>query len=258
MIYSGSATKLLFALLHSSSTQLESYFTKSTSSFKAEKTTQQQDGSSSSGYAADAERARDDKAASDKENVAELTPSLYNTNEMGKDLLSNHKIISEEELTHEAEKHLKVKRKSLLLYHGFVYGETQFEEPPKVPSKKRQVNLKKYLEQAQLVNYDPKLWNSLPIKYFCFVKHSMLNFEKQIDSNHEIKRDEFFTPWNHDNAVMEKVHKRLFEEFKPLARDINLQLNCIEKSLVKEMKDDLKYVMSFKDELDETCLILDI
>ncbi|GJX61548.1 hypothetical protein Tco_0294448 [Tanacetum coccineum] len=163
MIYSGSATKLLFALLHSSSTQLESYFTKSTSSFKAEKTTQQQDGSSSSGYAADAERARDDKAASDKENVA---------------------IISKEELTHEAEKHLKVKKKI-----------------------------------SALVS-----WLRI-----C-------------------------TLGNHDNAVMEKVHKRLFEEFKPLARDINLQLNCIEKSLVKEMKDDLKYVMSLKDELDETSL----
>ncbi|GJY83261.1 putative reverse transcriptase domain-containing protein [Tanacetum coccineum] len=40
MIYSGSAMKLLFALLHSPSTQLESCFTRSTSSFKAEKTIQ--------------------------------------------------------------------------------------------------------------------------------------------------------------------------------------------------------------------------
>ncbi|GKC85912.1 hypothetical protein Tco_1141629 [Tanacetum coccineum] len=88
----------------------------------------------------------------------ELTTSLYNTDEMGKDLLSNHKIISEEELKCEAEKRLKVKqRKSSLLYHGFGYDETQFEEPPKVPLKRREVNLKKHLEQAQLVNYDPKL-----------------------------------------------------------------------------------------------------
>ncbi|GKE76915.1 hypothetical protein Tco_1543035 [Tanacetum coccineum] len=88
----------------------------------------------------------------------ELTPSLYNIDEMGKDLLSDQKIISEEELKCEAEKHLKVKQiKSPLSYHGFVYGETQFEEPPKVPLKRREVNLKKHSEQAQLVNYDPKL-----------------------------------------------------------------------------------------------------
>ncbi|GJY11282.1 hypothetical protein Tco_0379467 [Tanacetum coccineum] len=68
----------------------------------------------------------------------------------------------------------------------------------------------------------------------------------------------FFTPWNHDNVVMTKVHKRLFEDFEPLARNINLQLNSFEKSLVKEMKDDLKYVLSLEDEFDEKCLILDI
>ncbi|GJS31631.1 retrovirus-related pol polyprotein from transposon TNT 1-94 [Tanacetum coccineum] len=68
----------------------------------------------------------------------------------------------------------------------------------------------------------------------------------------------FFTPWNHDNVVMTKVHKRLFEDFEPLARNINLQLNSFEKSLVKEMKDDLKYVLSLEDEFDEKFLILDI
>ncbi|GKD79945.1 hypothetical protein Tco_1342566 [Tanacetum coccineum] len=88
----------------------------------------------------------------------ELTPSLYNIAEMGKDLLSDHKIISEEELKCETEKRLKVKqRKSLISYHGFVYGETQFKEPPKVPLKRRNVNLKSHLEQAQLRNYDPNL-----------------------------------------------------------------------------------------------------
>ncbi|GKA57462.1 hypothetical protein Tco_0756650 [Tanacetum coccineum] len=88
----------------------------------------------------------------------ELTPNLYNIDEMGKVLLSDHKIIYKEELKCEAGKRLKVKqRKSPLSYHGFVYGETQFEEPPKVHLKRIQVNLKKYLEQAQLVNYDPKL-----------------------------------------------------------------------------------------------------
>ncbi|GJT62446.1 hypothetical protein Tco_1005979 [Tanacetum coccineum] len=80
-----------------------------------------------------------------------LAPILYNIEEMGKDLLSNHNIISEEELKCEAEKSLKVKQqKSLLSYHGSVYGETQYDEPPKVPLKRRDVNLKKHLEQAQL------------------------------------------------------------------------------------------------------------
>ncbi|GKB10331.1 hypothetical protein Tco_0844254 [Tanacetum coccineum] len=67
-----------------------------------------------------------------------LTPSLYNIDEMEKDLLSDHKIISEEELKCEAEKRLKVKqRKSLLSYHGFVYGDTQLVEPRKVFLKRR-------------------------------------------------------------------------------------------------------------------------
>ncbi|GJT36922.1 hypothetical protein Tco_0936787 [Tanacetum coccineum] len=80
----------------------------------------------------------------------ELAPCLYNIDEMGKDLLLNHKIISEEELKCEAEKRLKVKqRKSPLSYHGFVYADTQFEEPPKVHLKRRNVNLKKkHLEQT--------------------------------------------------------------------------------------------------------------
>ncbi|GKD03821.1 hypothetical protein Tco_1178795, partial [Tanacetum coccineum] len=94
----------------------------------------------------------------------ELTPSLYNIDEMGKDLLSDDKIISEEELKCEVEK----------------------------------------------------------------------------------------------RAVLRKVQERLSKEFEPFARYINLQLNSFEKSLVKEMIDDLTYVMSLEDELDEKCLFLDI
>ncbi|GJR23523.1 hypothetical protein Tco_0972050 [Tanacetum coccineum] len=136
----------------------------------------------------------------------ESTPSLYNIDKMGKDLLIDHKIISEEELICEAEKHLKVKqRKSPLSYHGFVYGLTRFKEPPKGSLKRREVNLKEHLEQAQLANYHPKLWNSLPMKYFCYVKQSMLNFEKQTVSKQKINRDEIFTTWNHDLDVMRKV-----------------------------------------------------
>ncbi|GJS53650.1 hypothetical protein Tco_0627012 [Tanacetum coccineum] len=144
----------------------------------------------------------------------ELAPCLYNIDEMGKDELSDHKIISEEELKCEAEKRLKVKqRKSPLSYHGFVYAETQFEEPPKVPLKRRNVNLKEHLEQVQLRNYDSKLWNILPMKYFCYVKQAMLKFEKQTFSKIELNR---------------------------------------------EMKDDLKYVISLEYEFDEACLILEI
>ncbi|GJS32526.1 hypothetical protein Tco_0530908 [Tanacetum coccineum] len=169
----------------------------------------------------------------------ELTPSLYNIDEMGKELLSDHKIISEEELKCKAKKCLKVKhRKSPLSYHGFVYGETQFEEPPKVLLKRRQVNLKKDLEQAQL--------------------HSMLNFEKQIVLNQEINQREIITLWDHEGDLKRNVQKRLSEEFEPLAKNINLQLNSFEKSLVKEIKYDLKYVMSIEDEFNEKCLIKDI
>ncbi|GKB56118.1 hypothetical protein Tco_0912304 [Tanacetum coccineum] len=148
--------------------------------------TKQQNESSSLGHATDAERARVDKVVSDVKNdvvrpsfdndtlpektmlirenrvlalrypfilnkAKELTPSLYYIDKMGKDLRSDHKIISEEELKCEAEKCLKVKqRKSPLSYHGFVYGDTQFVEPPKVHLKRREVDLKKQLEQAQL------------------------------------------------------------------------------------------------------------
>ncbi|GKD26787.1 hypothetical protein Tco_1233001 [Tanacetum coccineum] len=122
-----------------------------------------------------------------------LTPSLYNIDEMGKDLLSDHKIISEEELKCEGEKSLKVKqRKSPLSYHGFVYGETQFEEPPKVSLKRKDVNLKKHLEQAQLRNHDPKLWKSILMKLFCYVKQSMLKFERQTVSKLALNKDDWF------------------------------------------------------------------
>ncbi|GKC43150.1 hypothetical protein Tco_1060872 [Tanacetum coccineum] len=166
--------------------------------------TEQRDESGSIGYVADVERAWVDKAVFDTENAAigssfsnntltedysnndtfenglgfeiqndvetlfimnkakGLTPSLYNIDEMGKDLPSDHKIISEEELKCEAEKFLR------------------------------------------------------------------------------------------------QVQERLCKEFEPLAKNINLQLNRFEKSLVKEMKDDLKYVVSLEDEFDEKCLILDI
>ncbi|GKA23887.1 hypothetical protein Tco_0709920 [Tanacetum coccineum] len=173
----------------------------------------------------------------------ELAPCLYNIDEMGKDLLSNHKISSEEELKCEAEKRLKVKQiKSPLSYHGFVYGETYFKEPTKVPLKRRDVNLKKHLEQAQLSNYDPTLWKSLPMKCFCYVKHAMLKSEKEIVSKQNPLREAVFINSSIEDNVKMIARNRLSEEFKPFVKDVDLQLNCFEKGLVKEMKDDFKYV----------------
>ncbi|GKB88701.1 hypothetical protein Tco_0960973, partial [Tanacetum coccineum] len=144
-------------------------------------------------------------------------------------------------------------------------------KPPKVPLKRRNVNLKKPMEQtqnlkdhlelAQLRNYDPKLWNSLPMNYFCYVKQAMLKFEKQTFSKQELNQDELFRlNFEHsiEHNVNKRVRNRLSGEFEPLVKNVNLQLNCFEKSLVKEMKDDLKYVMSLEEEFDEACLILDI
>ncbi|GKB72472.1 hypothetical protein Tco_0933884 [Tanacetum coccineum] len=74
----------------------------------------------------------------------DLTPCLYDINNIGQYLSTDHKIISREVLESKTKKCLKVKqRKSLLSYHGYVYGLTQFKEPPKVPLKRREVNLEK-------------------------------------------------------------------------------------------------------------------
>ncbi|GJW90473.1 hypothetical protein Tco_0168026, partial [Tanacetum coccineum] len=135
----------------------------------------------------------------------------------------NDDIISEEELNCEAEKRLKVKqRKSPLSYHGFVYAETQFEEPPKVLLKRR---------------------------------NAMIKFEKQTFSKLELNQDELFRmsfEQSYEQNINTRVRNRLSDEFEPLVKNVSLQLNCFEKSLVKEMKDDFKYVMSLEDEFDET------
>ncbi|GJY16375.1 hypothetical protein Tco_0386797 [Tanacetum coccineum] len=163
----------------------------------------------------------------------ELVLSLYNVYEMAKDLLSDHKIISEEELKCEAEKCLKVKqRKSPLSYLGFVY--------------------------VQLSNYDPSLWKSLPMKYFCYVKKAMLKFEKETVSKKNPPRENVFINLSFEDNVKRIARNRLSEEFKPLVKDVNLQLKYFEKGLVKEMKNDLKYVTTLEDEFDEKCIILDI
>ncbi|GJW33868.1 hypothetical protein Tco_0053900, partial [Tanacetum coccineum] len=133
-----------------------------------------------------------------------------------------------------------------------------FEEPPKVYVKRRNVNLKKHLEQAELRNYDPTLWESLPMKYFCYVKHAMHRFENKIVSKQNPPPENVFTNVGFENDTKRISRNRLSNEFKLVVKNVNLQLSCFEKSLVKEMKDHLKYVMSLEDEFDETCLILDI
>ncbi|GJY36388.1 hypothetical protein Tco_0421766 [Tanacetum coccineum] len=175
----------------------------------------------------------------------ELAPCLYNIDEMGKDLLSDHKIISKEELKCEAEKCLKVKqRKSSLLYHGIVYGETQFKEPPKVPLKRIDVSLKKHLEQAQLRNYDPTLWESLPMKYFCYVKHAMLKFEKETVSKLNPPRENVFSNSSIEDNVKRIARNRLSKEFKTFVNGVNLLLNYFEKGLTEFVKTQFESAIS--------------
>ncbi|GJS26814.1 hypothetical protein Tco_0487434 [Tanacetum coccineum] len=166
--------------------------------------------------------------------VKELAPYLYNIDEMGKDELSDHKIILEEELKCEAEKCLKVKqRKSPLSYHGFVYYESQFEEPPKVPLKRRNVNLKNHLEQiqnikehlekSQLRDHDPNLWNNLPVKYFCYIEAqsvaSEIALQHKIQENNSLETmqteyENFMASLQIENAHLKKTYKDLFESIQ--------------------------------------------
>ncbi|GJR37288.1 RNA-directed DNA polymerase, eukaryota, reverse transcriptase zinc-binding domain protein [Tanacetum coccineum] len=90
---------------------------------------------------------------------------------------------------------------------------------------------------------------------------AMIKFEKQTFSKLQINQDEVFRmgfEQEYEHNVNTRVRNRLSNEFEPLVKNVNLQLNCFENSLVKEMKNDLKYVMSLEDEFDETCLMLDI
>ncbi|GJX26131.1 hypothetical protein Tco_0232427 [Tanacetum coccineum] len=85
------------------------------------------------------------------------------------------------------------------------------------------------------------------------VPHDMFEnvFAHRIQS-HEQPNSISDTYKNYEYNVNKRVRNRLSEEFELLVKNINLQLNCFEKSLVKEMKDDLKYDMSLEDEFDGT------
>ncbi|GJV68330.1 hypothetical protein Tco_1483839 [Tanacetum coccineum] len=92
-------------------------------------------------------------------------------------------------------------------------------------------------------------------------KHG-LGFENKnnVENLNLLNKAKEFAPclYNIDEMGKESLsdHKIIFEgELKCEAekfKDVNLQLNYFEKGLVKEMKDDLKYIMSLKDEFDET------
>ncbi|GJZ44263.1 hypothetical protein Tco_0591518 [Tanacetum coccineum] len=87
-------------------------------------------------------------------------------------------------------------------------------------------------------------------------QRAMLKFEKQTFSKLELNRDDLLRV-SFEQSINVRVRNRLSDEFEPLVKNVNLQLNFFEKSLDKEMKDDLNYVISLKDEFDEECLILD-
>ncbi|GJV96960.1 hypothetical protein Tco_1548537 [Tanacetum coccineum] len=86
----------------------------------------------------------------------------------------------------------------------------------------------------------------------------LLIFEKETVSKLNPPRENVFITLSYKDNVKRIARNRLSKEFEPLVKDINLQLNCFEKGIVKEMKDYLMYVMSLEDEFDETCLILEI
>ncbi|GKB57884.1 hypothetical protein Tco_0914070 [Tanacetum coccineum] len=86
---------------------------------------------------------------------------------------------------------------------------------------------------------------------------NMLYLNLNVSKQNPPREDVFIISSFEDN-VKRIARNRLSKEFEPLVKDVNFQLTCFEKGLVKEMKYDLKYVTSLEDDFDETCLILDI
>ncbi|GJV09175.1 hypothetical protein Tco_1346831 [Tanacetum coccineum] len=129
----------------------------------------------------------------------ELAPCLYNIDEMGKDLLSDHKIISKEELKCEAEKCLKVKqRKSSLLYHGFVYESGEKNGNEKSWFKTKIKELKMILAQQTKDFEDAKVDFSKKTDkfetYFEKLKKIRVVLERQLDrktQDSKAEKDQF-------------------------------------------------------------------
>ncbi|GJS21490.1 hypothetical protein Tco_0450122 [Tanacetum coccineum] len=83
------------------------------------------------------------------------------------------------------------------------------------------------------------------MKLFCYVKQAMLKFKRQMVSKLALNTDDWFQ--SYEDNIYRISRNRLSEEFEPLVKDVNFQLNCFENSLVKEMTDDLKYATSLED-----------
>nr|GEU98555.1 outer membrane protein porin [Tanacetum cinerariifolium] len=173
----------------------------------------------------------------------ELAPWLYNIDELGKDSLSNQKIISEEELKCKAEKRLKVKqRKSPLSYHGFVYGETQFEEPPKFLLKRRNVNLKKHLEQTkktlgtsstknETLSFETKI-KELEMTLAQQTKEfedAKVDFSKKID-----KFETSFEKLENTEVVLERQLDRKIQDSKAEKEQVLKQIASLESKLASQ------------------------
>ncbi|GJS80954.1 hypothetical protein Tco_0747495 [Tanacetum coccineum] len=158
------------------------------------------------------ENQNDDVNPSLLNKAKELVPCLYNIDEMGKELLSDYKIISKEELKCEAEKRLKVKqRKFPLSYHDFVYGETQFNEPPKVPLKKKRCYFEKTIGTSST-----KQNSSDPVESAISESHS------HVYENEMFKQIPFLES---ENICLKKTVAQLQKDFSKLeAQSIDFEI----------------------------------
>ncbi|GKA44493.1 hypothetical protein Tco_0737217 [Tanacetum coccineum] len=118
----------------------------------------------------------------------------------------------------------------------------------------------KHKDEGSSSRYDADAKKAWVDKVVSKIKNVFIrpSYDQDTLTEQEINREDIFTLWNHEHKAMRKVRNWLSEEFEPLAKNIKFQLKCFEKSLIKEIKDDLKYVMSLEDEFDEKCLIMDI
>ncbi|GJY98625.1 hypothetical protein Tco_0516055 [Tanacetum coccineum] len=224
--------------------------------------TEQHDRSSSSGYAADAKRVRVDKVVSEKENVT-VGPS-YDKDTLTEVHLSNNNtfenvfalgIQNHEQL--EVENCTKVNREAQQA-NAFLTKELERYKEKEKHFAKETTNESEYYKNIKLLNEEisnlksqacqkeksfhkeNEKYSLTPSLYNIDEMGKYLLSDPKIISEEELKCD-----------IMRKVQNQFSKEFEPLARNKNHPLRSFEQSLVKEMKDDLKYVMSLEDEFDE-------
>ncbi|GJY72191.1 hypothetical protein Tco_0475894 [Tanacetum coccineum] len=138
----------------------------------------------------------------------------------------------------------------------FAHGIQNYEQPESIPDT-YVVNENNSNIIFDIPNMDPDrgqtaqtLHTLLPKQDNVYMGKQALGFENQNDVENPfvLNKAKELAP----NNVKRIARNRLSEEFEPLVKDVNLQLKCFEKGLVKEMKDDLKYVTSLEDEFDDT------